>query len=129
MFRVPRFNMPFELGLAVGIAIADERQRYKWRTLEQKPHRIAASLSDISGYDTAIHHGTVRGTLEALLDIFDRVPSPPLGELDDLLWAYRRLRAFRGTLGADVFRPRAFARLVGAAKVIVDARVSAIASR
>jgi len=28
--------MPFELGLAVGIAVADKKARYDWRTLEEK---------------------------------------------------------------------------------------------
>ncbi|HYT76852.1 MAG TPA: hypothetical protein VEL79_19005 [Vicinamibacterales bacterium] len=116
--------MPFELGLAVGIALADSRQRYEWRTLEQKAYRIQASLSDIAGYETSIHHGTVEGTLEALLDIFERLQSPPLDDLDDLRWVYRHLREYRNTLRRDIFRPKAFAQLVAAAKVFVDERSS-----
>lgn len=121
-FRVPRFNMPFELGLAVGIAVADRKQRYQWRTLEAIPHRLGASLSDVLGYETAIHHGTVTGTLDALLDIFDSLPRRPLSELRDLMWVYRRLSRFRRSLGPNVFRPRAFGQLVVAARGYVEQR-------
>ena len=128
VFRVPRFNMPFELGLAVGVSLADADGRHQWRTLEQKPHRIGASLSDIAGYDTTIHRGTVDGVLEGLLDIFARWPNPPLDELDDLRWVYRRLRSFRNSLGKNVFRPSAFAKLVATAKALVDDRAAAVRS-
>jgi hypothetical protein len=122
-FRVPRFNMPFELGIAVGIAVADPQQRYQWRTLEEKPHRLGVSLSDVLGYETAIHGGTVHGTLNALLDIFDSLPDRPLTELEDLQWVYRQLSRYRGTLGANVYRPNAFGKLVLAARAFVEQRV------
>jgi len=126
-FRVPRFNMPFELGLAVGVALSGRSKRqHQWRTLEQRRHRIAATLSDIAGYDTAIHGGTIDGMLEALLDIFARLPSPPLAELEDLRWVYRALQKYRRRLGTDVFRPRAFASLVATAKLLVDQRTGAL---
>ena len=43
--RVPRFNMPFELGLAYGIA---QRQSHSFFVLEERSHRLQASLSDLA---------------------------------------------------------------------------------
>jgi hypothetical protein len=73
-------------------------------------------LSDISGYDPTIHNGTVRGTIDAILDIFGNVPSPPLSEAEDLLWMYRRLSRYRSALGPAVYRTNSFKKLVLAAK-------------
>jgi hypothetical protein len=73
-------------------------------------------LSDISGYDATIHNVTVRGTIHATLDIFGNVPAPPLSEVEDLLWVYGRLSRYRSTLGAAVYRPNSFKKLVLAAK-------------
>jgi hypothetical protein len=116
-FRVPRFNMSFELGLAAAIALDDDQ--YQWRVLECVPHRVAQSLSDISGYDATIHNGTVRGTIDAILDIFGNVPDPPLSEAEDLLWVYGRLSRYRATLGAGVYRTNSFKKLVLAGKGFV----------
>ena len=113
-FRVPRFNMPFELGLAAAVAL--DADQHQWRVLERVPHRVAQSLSDISGYDPMIHNGTVRGTIDAILDIFGNVPDPPLSEAEDLLWMYRRLSRYRSALRATVYRTNSFKKLVLAAK-------------
>src|SRR5262245_41060202 len=44
-FRVPRFNMPFELGLAVEIAHGPSRRpAHRFRVLEQTRHRMTQSL-------------------------------------------------------------------------------------
>lgn len=106
--------MPFEFGLAAGIALNNDQ--HQWRVLECVPHRVAQSLSDISGYDATIHHGTVRGTISAVLDIFGNVPDPPLSEAGDLLWLYQKLSRYRFTLGAGVYRTNSFKKLVLAAK-------------
>jgi hypothetical protein len=119
-FRVPRFNMPFELGLAAAISLADDQ--HQWRVLECVPHRVAQSLSDIAGYDATIHNGTVRGTIDAVLDIFGNVADPPLSETEDLFWVYRRLSRYRSTVSTGVYRPNSFKRLVLAAKGFVIER-------
>ncbi|MBI3491235.1 MAG: hypothetical protein HY047_05560 [Acidobacteria bacterium] len=47
-YAVPRFNMPFELGLAVAISDARRtRLRHEWRVMEAEPFRINESLSDL----------------------------------------------------------------------------------
>ena len=54
----PRFNMPFELGLAVEWQRLNP-PRHTWFVFEEKPYRILKSLSDLNGSDPQIHAGTV----------------------------------------------------------------------
>lgn len=114
--------MPFELGLAVAVSLRSISTTHDWRVLEEKRHRFQQSLSDLGGYDAFVHGGTVRGLCDALLDVFDGLPSPPLQNTADLLWVYRRLRIVRGKLGSDIYRASAFRKLVVAAKAIVKER-------
>lgn len=44
----PRFNMPFELGLAVDWALA-ANPKHAWFVFESKSHRLQKSLSDLNG--------------------------------------------------------------------------------
>jgi hypothetical protein len=74
--RTPRFNMPFELGLAVS------RQRLKpanhtWFVFEAMQRRAEKSLSDLSGTDVYIHRGNVRGVFTQLCNAFVRLRSQP----------------------------------------------------
>jgi hypothetical protein len=71
-FRVPRFNMPFELGLAYALA---QGSPHNFFVFEEKPYRLQASLSDLNGHDPHIHDGTQIGILRSILDCF----SPPSG--------------------------------------------------
>lgn len=54
---LPRFNMPFELGLDLGCKkFGDRRQRQKkLLILDSKPHRYQAFISDIAGQDIRAH--------------------------------------------------------------------------
>ncbi len=122
-FRVPRFNMPFELGLAAAVALATHPPKHQWLVLERIRHRVGQSLSDIAGYDANIHHGTVEGTINVVLDIFGNVRNPPLSATEDLLWVYRKLSRFRRTLPAGVYRASSFKQLVLAARGFVIERV------
>lgn len=119
--------MPFELGLAAAVSLHHSDAGYQWRILERVTHRLTQSLSDVAGYDPSIYGGTVKGTLEVLLDIFDNLRKPPLKEVDDLLWVYRRVRRFRGTQPANVYRSNSYRRLVLAARGLVLKRAEAIA--
>jgi hypothetical protein len=73
--RVPRFNMPFELGLAVSQTALNRRQR--WCVCETVRYRVNKSLSDMDGTDVRIHGGTIRGVFGALCDIFVRKNRQP----------------------------------------------------
>jgi hypothetical protein len=65
--RVPRFNMPFELGLAYAIG---REQAHSFFVFEEQSHRLQASLSDFNGFDPHIHEGTQDGILRCVLDCF-----------------------------------------------------------
>jgi len=67
----PRFNMPFELGLAVASAKLDSSP-HDWFVFESVHRRLSKSLSDLSGSDPNIHHGTVEGVMRELGNAFVR---------------------------------------------------------
>jgi hypothetical protein len=56
---LPRFNMPFELGLYMGARrFGGKRQRKKSALImTSAPYRLPIYLSDLSGNDPASHHG------------------------------------------------------------------------
>jgi len=78
----PRFNMPFELGLAVGWALG-ANPKHKWFVFESKHHRLEKSLSDLNGTDPHVHDGTAHGVLRGLTNALTRnIHDPSLAELD-----------------------------------------------
>jgi hypothetical protein len=118
--RVPRFNMPFELGLAVAFSLSQGRHR--WYLVEAKKHRLQVSLSDVNGFDPYIHNGTPTGVLAALANAFvKRGKQPTLGELGHL---YRAVRRFWGDLKRrerlSLFTARAFREVVVASLQIAE---------
>jgi hypothetical protein len=114
--RVPRFNMPFELGMAVAIAKSQTAgQDHQFRMFEAKSYRLHKSLSDVLGHDPYIHQGRAHGVLEALLNVFSHLPDAP--DIADLRRVYRDLRRFReDRLAQDVFQPKPFSKLLVAAR-------------
>jgi hypothetical protein len=84
----PRFNMPFELGLAVETS---HRQKHQWFVLETKPYRLQRSLSDLNGTDPLIHGDRPEGLLQALANVFDP-PGAPRTSLEPI-FEHLRLRA------------------------------------
>lgn len=59
---LPRFNMPFELGLAMGAKrFGARRQRRKTALIMvAEPYRLPAYLSDLGGNDLSAHHSDPR---------------------------------------------------------------------
>jgi hypothetical protein len=115
--RVPRFNMPFELGLAVAQDAGDRRQ--SWYVCETVPYRINKSLSDLNGTDVRIHGGSVRGVFGALCEIFVRKTRQP--SVQEMYRIYRVLRRNLPTIlsqaGArDPYSARVFRDLIFAAR-------------
>jgi hypothetical protein len=82
---VPRFNMPFELGLSVGL----HPNSHKWFLFESVPHRVSRSLSDLGGYDEMIHHGKPEGILRAVTNAFG---AKKRVRHDDLVALWKALR-------------------------------------
>jgi hypothetical protein len=113
--RVPRFNMPFELGLAVAHNVRNRQET--WYICETVPHRVGKSLSDLNGTDVRIHGGTVRGVFGALCDVFVRkTRQPSVQEMYRIYLALRRnlptimrQAGARDPYGARVFRDLIFA--------------------
>ena len=115
--RAPRFNMPFELGLAVGWTNLNPRS-HSWVGCDSVPHRPLKSLSDLNGTDFHIHGGTVKGVLGALCNAF--VSRGERRTVPRMFRAYLRLREASAALQADagapdLFQARVFADLVVAA--------------
>lgn len=66
--KLPRFNMPLELGLFLGCKFfgGDSQKRKACLILDTEPYRYRASISDIAGQDIHAHHGQVD---KAILEI------------------------------------------------------------
>jgi len=127
----PRFNMPFELGLVVAWATIASAS-HRWFVLEEVPHRLTKSLSDLNGTDPFIHNGRAEGVLKALSNaLYRNAKSPSLMELETI---YRDLRAaaskFRsGRTGDSLFEAHAFKWLVLAAQSSAQQQVAALMPR
>ena len=88
--RTPRFNMPFELGLTIGLAKSKLGKDQIWFVFEALNHRIQKSLSDLNGTDIYVHHGTVKGIFRELGNALVRsVGRPTVSEMTKV---YNRLR-------------------------------------
>jgi hypothetical protein len=109
---VPRFNMPFEVGLALGIHGTDSA--HKWIVFEQTRHRLTRSLSDLGGYDPEIHEGTPEGVLRGIRGWLGK--RKPLIQQEDLQGLYRELDAavprVKADCGGKLFSHTAFRELV-----------------
>ena len=118
--RVPRFNMPFELGLAV--AWARERpERHTFFIFESVPRRGHKSLSDMAGTDFSIHSDSPQGVMRELCSAFVRQPQRPT--VPNMMRHFTLLNAAIPKLlldnGTDsVFEARTFDDLVLLAKGI-----------
>jgi hypothetical protein len=84
----PRFNMPFELGLAVAWARANPQ--HKWFIFEARNRRLSKSLSDLDGTDPFIHEGTVGGVMREVCNAFLSPSKQPT--VPEMMKMYRDLR-------------------------------------
>lgn len=112
--RAPRFNMPFELGLAVAWASLYPRRHF-WVGCDAIHHRPVKSISDLNGTDFHIHNGTVAGVLSALCNAFVSRSQRPT--VPRMMRVYRSLRRAIPELCRDVgaqtlFEARIFDELV-----------------
>ena len=126
--RTPRFNMPFELGLTLGLSRLEAR-RHQFFLFEAVEHRLAKSLSDMSGTDPHIHDGRPHGLLNALANALVREkPRPSVRQLEliygDLRTAAPVIR--RNLRASSLFEARAFADLVIAAQASARRRLGVL---
>jgi hypothetical protein len=73
---VPRFNMPFELGMAMG---ARRFNRSHWldriKIMVGEPYRLPEYLSDLGGNDPDAHHGEPNRVIGIVRNFLARAPS------------------------------------------------------
>lgn len=68
--RLPRFNMPFELGLDIGCRVygSSRAREKKCLILDSDPYRYKAFLSDISGQDIQSHQNSPARAIKVVRD-------------------------------------------------------------
>jgi hypothetical protein len=126
----PRFNMPFELGLAVDWAGGAD-SGHEWFVFESKAHRLEKSLSDLNGTDPHVHDGTAHGVLRGLTNALTRKRHrPDLAQLDAI---YRDLRKAARKIklelkGGSLFEARPFQDLAVLARQLAQARILSLRS-
>ena len=109
--RTPRFNMAFELGLAVSKQKSSNSQAHGWYVCESQNFRLMKSLSDLNGTDPFIHNGTISGVFRELCSMFRRPGrQPTVGQMWDI---YRDLKRnlpviLRGAGSQTMFNARVF---------------------
>jgi hypothetical protein len=116
--RAPRFNMPFELGIAVTWATLNPRRHY-WVGCDAVQHRPLKSISDLNGTDFHIHNGKISGVLNALCNAFvSRTQRPTLPRMMRVYHLLRKvIPDLRREVGAkELFEARVFDELLVAAR-------------
>jgi len=125
-FTAPRFNMPFELGLAVASTKLGSRP-HDWFVFETVHRRISKSLSDLSGTDPNIHHGTVEGVMRELCNSFERKSPGGRVSVAEMLKTYRAVsrlapEILRKTRARSLFEASVFRLIYSVAQRAADAQ-------
>jgi hypothetical protein len=121
-FATPRFNMPFELGLAVGWEKSNPT-KHTWFIFEAKTYRLQKSLSDLNGSDPQIHDGQASGVMRELSNVFRRPRNQPT--VPEMMTTFnaisRRVPKILAEAGTNnLFEARAFQDLCYEAKVAAE---------
>ncbi len=91
----PRFNMPFELGIAV-TAAKFRNPSHKWFVFDTKAHRIHKACSDLGGVNVRIHDKSAKSVLRGLMNALAREGQRP--SYENLLAIYAAVAAVAQTL-------------------------------
>jgi hypothetical protein len=121
----PRFNMPFELGLAVDWANIHPSS-HTWFVFESDPYRLQKSLSDLNGTDPHVHRQTVKGVLSELCNAFVRRQRQPA--VPDMLATHRIVtrnlpRILHDSGAGSPYEARAFQNILLATRLTVESRL------
>lgn len=121
----PRFNMPFELGMAVAWELTAPKNTHTWFVFESTHYRLQRSLSDLNGTDPHIHEGTAAGVLRGLGNALNRPGAQPTQE--QMMRAYIAIYAslpsiMEQTGAATPFEARPFQSLIFAARAVMENR-------
>jgi hypothetical protein len=126
--QTPRFNMPFELGLAVA-GTGRARNGHKWYVFETKRFRVQKSLSDINGTEVYVHGGTPIGILRALTNALARSSHrPTVRELQAIYRDVKRTSILlkQKLATQTLFDTRPFLDLVIAASISAKERIASL---
>jgi hypothetical protein len=80
----PRFNMPFETGLAVMFSLTEGSHTYF--IFETDYRRLQKSLSDLGGTDVYAHEGTPEGVLREVSNALINAKHRPTMEQTQQIW-------------------------------------------
>jgi hypothetical protein len=127
-FCTPRFNMPFELGLAVAWK-RTKGPSHRWLVFESIPRRIDKSLSDIKLADVYIHDGNARGVFRELRNALTRPHlRPTVPQMEGILIELKGkvLRDILRDAGTtDCFQAQVFADIIVAARLLASKYIPA----
>jgi hypothetical protein len=73
--ELPRFNMPFELGLALGAKRFGQRLGDRIKIMVADPYRLPAYLSDLGGNDPSAHKNDPEQVIRIVSSFLHRTPS------------------------------------------------------
>jgi hypothetical protein len=75
--ELPRFNMPFELGMAMGAKRfgGKSHKSDRLKIMVEEPYRLPAYLSDLGGNDPDAHHGKPGKVVSIVRDFLDKDPA------------------------------------------------------
>lgn len=122
----PRFNMPFELGLAVEFARFDPG-KHTWFLFETEKFRIQKSLSDLNGTDPYVHEGSIKGVFRELTQTFVRVQRQPTVKIMRQIYQglIKVLPKYLSDAGArDPFQARVFQDLSVIARTFANEKMN-----
>jgi hypothetical protein len=121
--RPPRFNMPFELGIAIAAARFKNKQ-HKWFVFDTKRYRVNKVLSDLGGVRIHVHDKTPEAVFVCLMNALEREgPKPTHESLLEIYVAVAKV-ARKIKKKFDLFDTRPFAEL---SYVAVEAAQSIVA--
>jgi hypothetical protein len=71
--KLPRFNMPFEAGIAYTVhAMKPQRREHHMGVLDAKPYQYQASISDLAGLDPKAHENDPEKAVACVRDFLRR---------------------------------------------------------
>lgn len=93
-YRLPRFNMPLELGLFPGAKrFGDRPSKKRCMILDRSPHRFHRFISDIGGQDIRAHDNSPRKAIRRVRDWLQSLPGKAAIPGGDKIWRdYRQFR-------------------------------------
>jgi hypothetical protein len=117
--QVPRFNMPFELGLVLGWLKTSRRSNHTWFVFESVRRRASKSLSDLDGTDPYIHDERPRGVFRELGNALVRSADQPT--VQQMTTVYRNIKTaspliVKNAGAKSLFEARVFRQLVVVAR-------------